>query len=105
MSVSSRFEDQDQARQAQRDRARAWLDAHWEGNRQCPICRSENWVIGDPVDMRLYSGGGLNLLAGTRVMCPVTCDTCYYTWQFDAVESGVLDAQPDVPSESGTAHR
>jgi hypothetical protein len=51
--------------------------------------------------MRLYSGGGVNHYAGTRVMVPVTCAVCYYTWQFDAVESGVLP-RPGVEPGSGS---
>jgi hypothetical protein len=80
----------DQIRDQQRSAAAMWLQDHWSRPRACPICGTQNWIIGDLVEVPIYTGGARNLYAGARVMVPITCSTCYYTWQFDAVESGII---------------
>jgi len=42
--------------------------------------------------MRPFTGGGLLIGGPLYVMVPVMCNNCKYTWQFNAVAAGVLEA-------------
>ncbi len=87
-------------------RALEWLNKHWLGPRNCPICERQNWTILDLVDMRVFSGPKI-ILGPVYVMVPVMCTTCKYTWQFNAIEAGVLEpsaikAGPDPTADQST---
>jgi len=83
---------------AYREKAFEWLDQHWHGSRECPICRSRSWAIGELVLIQVARYSSLAATAW-RFMCPVTCLTCYYTWQFDAAAAGVISV-----GEGGAGH-
>jgi predicted nucleic-acid-binding Zn-ribbon protein len=78
--------------QGERRRALAWMTEKWVGERTCPICQTNNWTIGDIVELRPYEGGNL-IVGSTRGLFPafqVICDYCGYTHLVNAAKSGVV---------------
>jgi len=78
-------------------RAVEWLNKHWKGERECPICHSTEWSVGTFIHLTDAPFLTFGLVSTYRVFCPVTCTTCFYTWQFDAGAAG-LTAEPDKAS-------
>lgn len=93
-------DDPDQ-KEHQRERALLWLERNWHGDRQCPICRANQWSIGDVVEVRPFNGGDL-VLGGGGAIYPlffVTCGSCGYTHSFNALISGVVRPGEPAPEE------
>lgn len=92
-------------KQAQSERALAWLTSHWPAPQICPICRSQSWAINDLIEMRPYAGGALIMGGPLYVMVPVMCRVCQYTIFFNAVTSGVVQkgTPPPEAESDGTA--
>jgi hypothetical protein len=81
-------EESERQQQAAQDQAVSWLDEHWQGARKCPICGHQDWAVGELIYHQLVNYGGV--VVSYRIMVPVTCTTCFYTWQFDGHKSGVI---------------
>jgi len=68
-----------------------WLEEHWKGNRECPVCGHNSWSISDElVEVKPYKG---NLLPAVYPLVAVTCNTCGYTFLFNAVVAGLVVPQ------------
>jgi len=102
MSISAplTLEELAEGERVYRGKALQWLNQHWEGERQCPICRSQNWAIGELVLIQVARYSSPAAMAW-RFMCPVTCLTCYYTWQFDAAAAGIITVADDSTAGHG----
>jgi predicted nucleic-acid-binding Zn-ribbon protein len=75
------------------EKANEWLDTHWKGNRNCPICGNISWSGNDtPVEVRSFEEGRLG-----RSVIPfltITCYTCGNTLFFNAILAGLV-AEPE----------
>lgn len=74
-------------------KAIAWIDEHWTGQKTCPICQNTRWGVADTVgevQMTTLKGD----LTGR--VCPlviVTCQTCGYTLLLNAVVVGLIEGR------------
>jgi hypothetical protein len=82
---------------ARGQRALEWLNTYWSGSKQCPICESRGWTILDVVEVRPFTADGVNPAGHIYVMVPVMCNTCKYTWQFNASATDILGAGGGEP--------
>jgi predicted nucleic-acid-binding Zn-ribbon protein len=88
-------------RQRLRDKYQATISRLWTQSGECPICKTDNWNIGDLIETPLRNVA-VDLawaIANTRqvyLYAPVTCTNCGYTMFF---HSGALDQHdPKEPS-------
>jgi len=76
------------------EKASAWLEKHWKGDRRCPVCANNTWGVSDDiVEMRPFRGG--SLVAGGVIypLFTVTCETCGFTQLFNAVLAGLIKGE------------
>ena len=71
-------------------KAIAWIDEHWKGQKACPICANTRWVIAKTVGevQMMDLNGDL-----TGQICPLvilTCQTCGYTLLLNAKVIGLI---------------
>ena len=90
-------EDKNRLDKLNSEEAVKWLDKKWAGDRKCPICSQKNWKIGDPLETRKFTGGGLNIGAPLYVFFPVTCTNCGNTVFINAVSA---ELAPSAESET-----
>jgi hypothetical protein len=90
---------EDPIKQAQRQRAIAWLNSHWTRDQTCPIDGRNNWTVSDVIELRPFAGGGLVVGASVYPMFQVICTTCGYTLLFNAAISGVVEQPPPTTPE------
>jgi len=77
------------------DEQKETLTAHfakkWH-DRNCPICRSNDWSLSDKVfELREYAGG--SLIIGSTPIFPVValaCTNCGYSHFFNAIVLGIV---------------
>ena len=62
-----------------------WLEGHWKGERQCPICQASAWGVGDDL-LRLWTSKHVP----SYPCIVVVCNNCGYTMLFNAVRMGLL---------------
>ena len=76
---------------AARERTLAWLKDHWTEDDHCPICGTDNWSIGDAVELPVR-GGHLWVGTGQRayVLVPIQCANCFYTFFLNAILAGIV---------------
>jgi len=76
-----------------REKVRRWLDTHWTGSHNCPICQSTNWALmGKAWELREFQGG--DFVIGGQPILPVValmCNVCGYTIFFNAIAVGAVD--------------
>ncbi len=78
------------------ERAKAWLDEFWKGNRECPVCGNTGWgVVPELMELREYRGGTLSLAGPIVPLFVVACVTCGHTMLFNAVVAGLVEKQED----------
>ena len=82
-----------------RNRAAAWLEENWTGIRQCPVCTTNQWTVGDIVELRLFEGGGLVVGGPVYPLVPVICNKCGNTFLINAITAGVLLATEDAGAD------
>src|SRR5437879_12622149 len=75
---------------AQREAASEWLREHWVGIQTCFVCGTSDWQIGDISEIRVFSGGALNLGGSLYPVFPVTCNNCGNTLLINAVIAGLM---------------
>jgi hypothetical protein len=92
-------------RQRRRDVALAWINSKWTASKSCPICASNNWTMTDVYEWREYAGGDL-LLSAPSPLFPVwglVCSVCGFTHTFNAVITGVIEANSTTPPKPETS--
>lgn len=76
------------------DMVEDWLNRQWQGTKQCPICKSNKWGIGQrPIEVREFHGGGLLVSGPVYPLIAVTCGVCGYTLLFNAIVTGLVEPQ------------
>jgi hypothetical protein len=73
----------------------AYIKTKWVPPVICPVCKTNSWTFGDPVDLpiRFKESRAYSLF-------PVWCDNCSYTLFFQGITSGLFDKTGDpVPFE------
>jgi hypothetical protein len=80
---------------AARERALAWLQEQWTEDSHCPICNTDNWAVGDPVELPVRGGAAVLWEMppkGQRVyvLTPVQCTKCFYTFFINAILAGIV---------------
>ena len=75
------------------DKAIAWIDEHWIGQKACPICENTGWFVGDVAgEMREMRPN--NLISGPRYpLIVISCSTCGYTLLFNAIVGGLVEGE------------
>jgi hypothetical protein len=69
-----------------------WLNKKWVGNKQCPICKNNDWQIGPkPVEVREFQGGSLIVGGPVYPLINVTCNICGYTLLINAIIAGFVE--------------
>lgn len=70
-----------------------YLDEKWTGQKECPACNSNNWLVGDDfvTPIILGKGGGLMLGGTTYPQFMLICSTCGYTHYFNAIVGGIWE--------------
>lgn len=68
-----------------------YLDEKWTGQKACPACNSNNWIIGDEfvTPIILGKGGGFTLGGTAFPQFMLICSACGYTHYFNAMVSGI----------------
>lgn len=91
---------ENQQEPVERQRALDWLEQKWRGDRRCPVCQTNQWSIGDVVEVRPFTGGGLTIGGPLYPLFFVTCVNCGYTLTFNALISGVVQqaVEPETPA-------
>lgn len=87
----------------------AWIDGKWTAETsRCPICRHDEWILGDYVVTPPRFGGGRVQVSGA--LAPVVmlvCGNCAHTLFFNAAMIGVVAATgaEDENGVGGEGHR
>ena len=74
-------------------KAIAWIDEHWKGQKTCPICANTRWGIADTVgEVQMMD---LNKEPTERVypLIILTCHTCGYAVLFNATVIGMMEKE------------
>ena len=78
------------------ERAKAWLDELWQGNKECHICGNTGWgVVPELMELREYRGGSLIPGGPIVPLFVVACVTCGNTILFNAIVAGLVEKQED----------
>ena len=73
------------------EKVAAWLEKHWKGDKTCAVCQSNSWRIApDPVEIRPYKRGGIEVGGPVYPLASITCTVCGYTLLFNALVMGVV---------------
>jgi hypothetical protein len=60
----------------------AWLDERWAGPKACPVCRQNDWQIGDSLlELKRY---GTSTSEPVIPLVSLTCNHCAHTLLFNA---------------------
>jgi hypothetical protein len=76
-----------------RERALAWLQENWTEDPHCPICGTDNWAVGDAVELPVRTSGSLMFpptQSRAYVLMPVQCTKCFYTFFINAILAGIV---------------
>jgi hypothetical protein len=69
-------ESDDTKKQEQRERAAKWIAERWT-NRQCPMCGTSQWSVGDISELREFAQGAIIIGGGALYpVFPITCANC-----------------------------
>lgn len=72
-----------------------WLTQNWKGNKACPICDANNWSVSEKIlALREYPSSGL-VISDIDVypLATVTCNSCGYTYIFNAIVAGLMKSK------------
>ena len=71
-------------------KAIAWIDEHWTGQKACPICQNSRWGIADTVgEVQMMDFNG-DLTGRVCPLVILTCETCGYTLLLNAKVIGLI---------------
>lgn len=74
-------------------KAIAWIDEHWKGQKTCPLCANTRWGVADlvgEVQMTTLTG---DLTGQAYPLVIVTCQTCGYTLLLNALVIGLIEGR------------
>ena len=67
------------------------LNKMWQ-DKQCPICKNNNWAVGDKLaELREFHQGGLTIGGQVYPLVTLTCNVCGYTLLFNAMRAGLVN--------------
>ena len=73
------------------EKALAWIDEHWTGQKACPICQNNRWGLSEMVgEVRQMTPHQLPQGRAAYPLVILTCQTCGYAVLFNAVVIGLL---------------
>jgi hypothetical protein len=75
-----------------------WLKKQWKGNKSCPICESNSWIV-HPEAVEVNESYNFSQKYGSK-KCPmmiVKCSVCGYSLFFDAFIADVFDSNEIYP--------
>lgn len=72
-------------------KAIAWIDEHWTGQKACPICQSDSWGVSSMVGEVHLANPDEGRLDRSYPLVILTCQTCGYALLFNAVVVGLLE--------------
>jgi hypothetical protein len=85
------------------EKVASWLNAKWAGDKTCPVCRHNNWIIGGTIsELRTYGGGGLFLAGKVYPVVVLTCSFCGNTLLVNAIVAELVPGvkeKEDNPEE------
>ena len=73
------------------EKALAWIDEHWTGQKACPICQNDRWGISSMVGEVHLATPDEGRLDRSYPLVILTCQTCGYALLFNAVVTGFLE--------------
>lgn len=84
---------------ADQEKARQWFAIHWKEPVVCPVCRTDNWTVGDHVVQS--ARWAQNMFAPPAYpFVMVACNSCHHTLLFNAVPMGIVPVyQEPQPAE------
>ena len=75
-----------------------FLEEHWQGEKECPVCRSNKWTISEkPAELREYERGSLTIGGPVYPLVLVTCRVCGHTLLFNAIIMGIVEVPKQEP--------
>lgn len=80
-----------------------WLNSLWKEPQKslCPICKSNNWIIGDRIsELREFHMGTLVVGGNLQPLITVMCDVCAYVMLFNALKLGLVPQPPKITDSS-----
>ena len=72
-------------------KAIAWIDEHWTGQKACPICQGDSWGVSSMVGEVHLANPDEGRLDRSYPLVILTCQTCGYALLFNAVVVGLLE--------------
>lgn len=77
------------------DKAIEWIDEHWTGQKECPICKNTGWFVGDVIGEIRQMGRDQRFVASSFFpVIVLSCKTCGYSLLFNAA---VMDPDQKAP--------
>ncbi|MGO9643214.1 MAG: hypothetical protein ACLPY5_00550 [Candidatus Bathyarchaeia archaeon] len=81
------------------DKMAEWLSTHWKGDKVCPICKSNSWVIPNEVgeihELFIARQDQLGRSLKTYPVITVTCSVCGNTLLFNAFITRIITPSPE----------
>ena len=72
-------------------KAIAWIDEHWTGQKACPICQGDSWGVSSMVGEVHLANPDEGRIDRSYPLVILTCQTCGYALLFNAVVVGLLE--------------
>ena len=73
-------------------KAAEWLDLHWKGDWNCPICGNSDWGGEEQaMELRAFDEGRLLSTGPVIPLFVITCTTCGNTLFFNAILAGLVE--------------
>ena len=72
-------------------KAIAWIDEHWTGQKACPICQGDSWGVSSMVGEVHLANPDEGRVDRSYPLVILTCQTCGYALLFNAVVVGLLE--------------
>jgi len=77
------------------DQAIKWLDQHWKGQKACPVCRHDEWIVADQLlEMRAFRPYDDLPPVKKIPLLLITCDHCGHSLFFNAIRAGFIKTHP-----------
>ena len=76
--------------------------AKWVGPRTCPICTTDNWIIGSHLTtpVRLAAGGGMQIGGIVYPTAMIVCTNCGFVHHFNTVALKIPPIQNEADQAS-----
>jgi len=68
-----------------------WINEKWQGEKKCPVCKENNWIITNDI-FEMYKSWGTNRIKIGGERYPViglVCNNCGYTLFFNPLIVGL----------------